>query len=201
MFPALQISHGAPEAAPVDARIVANAVLGRAAGTARPLTNLDVQKIVYFLHGHYLLRHRRPLVQGEFEAWPYGPVHRVLYDAFRDYDASPIDRLARAFDPIKRTTREMPALADKDAVALLDEFLDYYLGMSTYSLVELTHGAGTPWSRTVEDGEKRINVGMRISNELIRDFFEGFSPQQETTRESAARKRERSNHGEEARRT
>lgn len=81
----------------IDPRIIANAVLDRAAAEGRPVTNLDLQKIVYFLHGHYLVRHQRPLVEGEFEAWPYGPVHRVLYDAFRAYNDTPIsaDRRSR----------------------------------------------------------------------------------------------------------
>lgn len=48
----------------IDARIVANFVLDRASAGRRAITNLDLQKIVYFLHGHYLLRHHRPLGTG-----------------------------------------------------------------------------------------------------------------------------------------
>ena len=157
----------------IDPRIVANAVLDRAAAEGRAVTNLDLQKIVYFLHGHYLVRHHRPLVEGEFEAWPYGPVHRVLYDAFRGYNDTPIEGRASAFDPIRRRPRELPPLDDSDAIALIDEVLGHYLDMPTFSLVELTHGPGTPWSRTVEAAEKRVNVGMRISDDTIARYFEG----------------------------
>jgi uncharacterized phage-associated protein len=157
----------------IDVRIVANAVLERAEAEGRPITNLDLQKIVYFLHGHYLVRHHRPLVEGEFEAWPYGPVHRVLYDAFRSYNDTPIEGKAVAFDPIKRKPRELPTLDDSEALVLIDEVLDHYLDMPTFSLVELTHGPGTPWSRTVESAEKKVNVGMTISDAMIEKFFEG----------------------------
>ena len=162
--------------APIDSRIIANAVLDRADAKGRAITNLDLQKIVYFLHGHFLKRHHRALVQGAFEAWPYGPVHRVLYDAFKSYNDTPIDGRGTAFDPIRRTSRELSPLEDRDAIAILDEVLDFYLDMPTYSLVQLTHGEGTPWSRTVDESERRVNLGMRIPGSLIAEYFEGSGP-------------------------
>lgn len=156
----------------IDGRIIANAVLDRAYAKGRAITNLDLQKLVYFMHGHFLLRHHRPLVQGEFEAWSYGPVHRVIYDAFKKYEDSPIGGHAMAFDPITRSLRQLGALRDREALATLDDLLGHYVAMSTYSLVDLTHRPGTPWSRTVEAAESRINIGMKISNAIIREFFE-----------------------------
>ena len=157
----------------IDPRVVANFVLDRADDQGRDITNLDLQKIIYFLHGHHLVRYQEPLVEGEFEAWTYGPVHRVIYDAFRVYNDTPIDGRATAFDPIRRKRRELPALDDKRATELICEVAGRYLDMPTYSLVQLTHSEGTPWSRTVHDAEKRVNVGMKISNAVIEEYFEG----------------------------
>lgn len=157
----------------IDPRIVANAILDRAEQCGRVVTNLDLQKLLYFAHGHFLRRHGRPLVTGEFEAWPYGPVHKVVYDAFKAFNDSPIDGRAAAFDPVRRVRRELPPLSDPHAIAVLDEFLDRYLRMPTFLLVELTHQPGTPWHETVEAAERRINIGMKISNELIQRRFEG----------------------------
>ena len=165
---------------PLDSRIVANAVLDRARAIRRPITNLDMQKIVYFMHGHHLVRHGNPLVRGEFEAWPYQRrVHRVLYNAFREYDNKPIDKLAMAFDPITAASHLCSVPWDAAPLAVLDEFLGYYLDLSTYLLVELTHGDGTPWSRTMEDARDRINVGMKISDGTICSFFEGIPSRDE----------------------
>ena len=97
----------------------------------------------------------------------------MLYDAFKIFNDTPVEGRAVAFDPVKRTQRQLPPLEDSDAIALIDDLLDYYLDMPTYSLVELTHGAGTPWSRTVEAAEQRVNAGMKISDEMILKFFEG----------------------------
>lgn len=137
------------------------------------MTNLDMQKVVYFVHGHYLLQYGRPLVNGEFEAWSYGPVHRVLYDALKRHEDLPINEKIVGFDPIRRRTRELPGLDDSDAIAVLDQVLDHYLNMPTFALVELTHRNATPWSRTIEDARTRVNVGMKIPNELIVECFEG----------------------------
>lgn len=156
----------------LDPRAVANAVLTRAEERDRPITNLDMQKIVYFLHGAYLRRHGRPLVAGEFEAWQYGPVHRVLYDAFKQYGDGPITEPAQAFDPVRRTHRPISGLDDSDAIMLIREVLDRFLDIPTWTLVAITHAEGTPWQRTYAEGQRRVNVGMRISNELIAEGFE-----------------------------
>ncbi|MGH1558477.1 Panacea domain-containing protein [Caulobacter segnis] len=55
--------------------------LAEDAGVA--ITNLALQKLVYFAHGLMIVRHDRPLVDGYFEAWEYGPVHPLLYGSFK----------------------------------------------------------------------------------------------------------------------
>lgn len=160
-----------------DSRVIANAVLERADERGRSITNLDLQKIVYFLHGHFMKLQGRPLINTEFEAWTFGPVNKPLYDAFKSFNDSPISERASAFDPVKRTRRELPALSDPDALSVIDAHIDYYLDMPTYLLVEFTHQPGTPWFRTVESADSKPNVGMKISNELIGRFFEGPSPE------------------------
>jgi uncharacterized phage-associated protein len=60
---------------PYDPRAVANLLLDLADRDDLAITNLVLQKLLYFAHGHFLIRTRCPLVQGGFEAWTYGPVH------------------------------------------------------------------------------------------------------------------------------
>lgn len=157
----------------LDVRIIANFVLDRADERRQEITNLDLQKIVYFLHGHYLTEFHEPLVIDEFEAWNYGPVHRTLYEAFREYNETAIEGRAFAFDPVRRQRREMPALSDPKVVNAISRLLDYYLDMPTYLRVQITHSEGTPWSRTVSAADIRPNVGMKIPNQLIEEYFEG----------------------------
>jgi uncharacterized phage-associated protein len=156
-----------------DARVIANAVLDRAERSGRPLTNLDLQKIVYFLHGHFLRKYGRPLVEPEFEAWPYGPVHRTLYDSFKSYNDTPIEGRADAFDPVRRQRRELPELSDPEALEIIHEYLHLYLHMPTHLLVSTTHQPGTPWHETIERAKEHLNFGMKISDALILERFEG----------------------------
>lgn len=81
-----------------DARAVANALLDRAEASGMAVTNLALQKLVYFAHGLMLTRHGRALVDGYFEAWEHGPVHPVLYGAFKHSGREPIAERARRRD-------------------------------------------------------------------------------------------------------
>jgi uncharacterized phage-associated protein len=157
-----------------DARVIANAVLERAWRLGYEITQIDIQKICYFLHGHHLQDHGRPLISSEFEAWDYGPVQRTLYASFREFGDQPITKLAVGFDPVRRQAKPLPAIADNSAIDTLENHLPTYLGMPSFELVNITHAAGTPWSITMHDAKSSVNVGMRIADETIAKHFEGI---------------------------
>ena len=157
-----------------DARIIANEILLRAWDEGLELTQIDVQKITYFLHGHHLVEHGRPLVETEFEAWDHGPVQRSLYDSFKRYGDQPIDEPAMKFDPVRRSHSPMPRLQDNAAVSTIEAHLTKYLEIPSFAMVDLTHQPGTPWSETIETSKSCVNVGMRIKNDLILQKFEGL---------------------------
>lgn len=156
-----------------DARVVANAVLERAWQLDIEVTQIDIQKICYFLNGHYLIDHGEPLIETEFEAWQHGPVQRVLYTAFKGFGQEAISRLATSFDPIKRISKVLPQITSNSALATIDKYLPHYLGIPSFALVDMTHAANTPWTLTQQNSRRSANIGMRISSGLIRDNFEG----------------------------
>ena len=157
-----------------DARSVANAVLERAWDVGRELTNLDLQKIVYFMHGHVLIEHGVPLVKTEFEAWDYGPVQSTLYHALKRYQREPVEEPILGFDPVLRESKALPLVTDPRAIDVLDRFLDRYMHLPASVLVDITHRPGTPWSTTREESRNAINIGMKISDSLIQKQFEGL---------------------------
>lgn len=70
--------------------------------TAAPgklLTHVELQKLLYFAHALHLIQRGRPLLSGNFEAWPRGPVHPAVYQAFKTSGANPIRTRAAAKDP------------------------------------------------------------------------------------------------------
>ena len=62
-----------------DAREVANAILSIAEDAGIRVSNLALNKILFFAHGWHLAIHDPPLVDLPFEAWQFGPVHPQIY--------------------------------------------------------------------------------------------------------------------------
>jgi uncharacterized phage-associated protein len=155
-----------------DVREIANFVLDFAERRGRPITNIDINKIVYFLHGWFLAKHNSPLVSAKIEAWDYGPVFRELYSEFKNHGHEPINSRAKRRSPITAQLEIcVPSLDERDA-SFIEPLIENYLRLSTFKLVELSHAAGGPWDQVYNhDGDS--NPGMRISDELIRAYFEG----------------------------
>ncbi len=72
------------------AAAVANELLDLAGRSNRKLTQIDIQKLVYFAHGWHLALTDQDLIPDQIEAWTYGPVVRRLYDALKKFGNSPI---------------------------------------------------------------------------------------------------------------
>lgn len=76
------------QVSPFDPRSICNLMLDEANDV--PITNLALQKLLYFVHGLHLIERKSPLVMGYFEAWQHGPVHPAAYSAFKAAGKSPI---------------------------------------------------------------------------------------------------------------
>jgi uncharacterized phage-associated protein len=156
-----------------DGRAVANYILDFCAANNRPVTNLALQKIIYFCHVWTLIELRRPLIKQDFEAWPRGPVLQHLYREFKDFDKQPIDRRAMRID--RKTGKPIVADYDFDSelAGLLPRVIDFYSQMRAGDLVEISHVVGGPWER-VWNHSSPINPGMVIDNELIVGFYSQY---------------------------
>ena len=155
---------------PYDVRSVANLVLDFASRENTKVTNITINKIVFFLHGWYLAKNNAPLVTAKIEAWNYGPVFRELYWEFKDFGAEPITARAMRRNP---ATAAREVCADKFNLADLEflrPLIEKYLGFSAGKLVELSHEIGAPWDQVFNHAGES-NPGMRISDEIIREFF------------------------------
>ena len=68
---------------PFDPRAIANLMLDVADENGQQLSNLALQKLLYFAHATFLIETGSPLLGGFFEAWKYGPVHPGFYRSFK----------------------------------------------------------------------------------------------------------------------
>lgn len=159
-----------------DGRAVANYILDFCAARNRPVTNLALQKIIYFCHVWSLIEFRQPLIKQDFEAWPFGPVLQHLYREFKDFDKQPIDRRAMRID--RKTGKSVIANYEFDLglTELLSRVIDFYSQMRAGDLVEISHVIGGPWDQ-VWNHSSPVNPGMIIENELIVEFYSRYRGQ------------------------
>jgi len=160
-----------PQFAPNDARGVANLMLSLADEAGVALTNLSLQKLVYFAHGLMIVRNDRPLVDGYFEAWEYGPVHPLLYSAFKSAGRSAIVQRAVKRDLRTGSIDVVAVPEDRESRHVIGEVFRALGRQTSTRLVNLSHAKGGPWHEVVnESGTERV-LGLRISDMVIRQRF------------------------------
>lgn len=157
-----------------DVRAIANLIIRIAMAREIPVSNLSLNKIVYFLHEFFLAQFGRPLVSAKIEAWDHGPVFRELYHQFKRFGRETITDLASRIDPATGE-REIPetSLSEEECLFLLDN-CNKLLEISPGKLVDMSHVKNGPWFRA-RYGDGRVNPGVEITNDLILESFSSLS--------------------------
>lgn len=150
-----------------DVRSVANRVLQIAAANDRPVTNLALNKILYFLHAGFLHEYGTSLISAKIEAWDHGPVFREIYHQFKKFGREPISEKARRLDPLSGTLVEVPISLNSTELVYVDLHASELIKLSPGRLVDMSHVRDGPWY-TARYGDGRLNPGVEITDELIR---------------------------------
>jgi uncharacterized phage-associated protein len=158
-----------------DGRMVANFILDFCEQRGRMVSNLALQKIVYFCHVWSLIFLGRPLIRHKFEAWEFGPVLPYLYRDFKELDQAAIDRRATHLDPMDGMKKVVEYRFDPDTERLLREVVNFYSRLGVGELVKLSHAKGGPWYTVWHHGAI-INPGMKIDDTEIAVFYSKAPP-------------------------
>ena len=156
-----------------DPRSIANAILDIASEWDRSLTNIDLQKIIFFAHADSLHQRGVGLVSVSFEAWQYGPVLPILYHEFKSFKSEAIS--GRATRLCKRTGVRIEATYNDLNVEDLDflrRSVRLYSNLSSSALVELSHAEGGAWD-LVWNGSECDTLGLKITDDVIRQGHVG----------------------------
>ena len=117
------------------------------------LTNLHIQKFLYYAQGFHLAMHSGdPLFSEAIEAWPFGPVVPEVYEVYKVHGKGPV--VTEPIDPQDHA----PEIRE-----LLEAVYETYGQFAAWKLTAMTHGE-PPWKRTPS--------GQEISYQLLREFFE-----------------------------
>lgn len=115
------------------------------------ITNLKLQKLLYYAQGFYLAKKNTPLFKEEFLAWEHGPVIRKIYDKYKTNGSKGIE-----YD------EDFIANIDEQTETILQYVYDEYGKYTAWKLRDMTHEE-TPWKTT-----PRNEV---ISKEKIKEYF------------------------------
>lgn len=72
------------------AKSVANYVIAYGMKIGHPVSNLQLQKILYYIQVHFLKKKGIPFFKDEIEAWQFGPVIPTVYYQYAAFDPAPI---------------------------------------------------------------------------------------------------------------
>lgn len=133
---------------------VAKYIVNRSIDENKPISNLQLQKILYFSHIDVLKATNEKLVDGQFEAWDYGPVLPDVYNEFSPYGANKLT--------IKEDVSEN---LDKEIKDIVDKSIDECIKKAPWELVKESHQKGSPWHKAYKKGEKNIISDNDIEDE------------------------------------
>jgi uncharacterized phage-associated protein len=157
-----------------EARKICNFLLTRYAAGTYDLTNLRLNKLLYFIHGWALTSRPGGLVRNHFEAWKLGPVVKPVFDTFKVFGEKQIRGLAQHLD--YASGQKLPVsfheITEADAATITAVF-ESYAHYTTNELVALSHEVGGPWHVVYTAWANDNRSSPRIPNELIRDYFVG----------------------------
>ena len=119
--------------------------------SVKGLSNLELQKILYFTELAYIKKFNKHLIIDDFAAWQYGPIIRSVYYEYRNYGANSID---------KPEDESLSRQLTKEELEVIDSTIIECNSKSYWELVEK--------SNSFKGGKKEV-----INKDLIRKEAKG----------------------------
>lgn len=123
------------------------------------ITNLKIQKLLYYAQGYHLAYFNESLFDSPIEAWRYGPIVPEVYRKLSHFDRNPVD-----INAIKKSENDdnIGILQDSDTKQLLISVFEQLGQFSAWKLMEMTHEE-SPWKSTSQNDE--------ITLDKLKSFF------------------------------
>ena len=132
------------------------------------ITNMKVQKLLYYVQGWHLGLYGTPVFDDQFQAWVHGPVQYEVYNKYKNYYWNPI------LEPIDKPNFELSLIKH------INEVLQAYGGETGYMLEVLTHQEW-PWIEARNDLSPNTPSQNIISTKTMEEFFAEKAKKNERT--------------------
>jgi len=150
-------------------QLIADYFIALSNDTQSPITNLKLQKLVYYAQAWNLALLKRELIHDDFQAWVHGPVIPGLYNDYRQFGWQPIIRE----DLKEGVLPEIKKQFEPDVLKVLADVEYEYFGLEAYQLEKLTHNED-PWILTREGLSDDEPSDRIIDKGLIKDYYTKF---------------------------
>jgi len=121
------------------------------------VSNLKLQKLVYYAQAWHLALYDIPLFQEDFQAWVHGPVIPELYQNYKTFGWQPI---------LKDANPELP----EEVQDFLNEVAEEYFACDAYELEQMTH-AEAPWNWARGDLQSDAPSNAVINKEWMKEYY------------------------------
>ncbi len=126
-----------------------------------PVTNLKLQKLLYYVQGWHAATYGQQAYPQRLEAWIHGPVQPGVYGEYKHYRWNPIaDEVG------------VPAL-DESVKRITDEVIAVYGTDSGYELERRTH-TEAPWIEARGGIPRDQESNANISVETMKSYFKSL---------------------------
>jgi uncharacterized phage-associated protein len=122
------------------------------------VSNLKLQKLLYYCEAWWLAFYGKSLFNEPIEAWVHGPVVPCVFREYKDYKWSSIG------------AAKAPASTDKEVLEHVNAVLDAYGDFEASALTRLTHGE-RPWMEARSGLEPDMPSNRAISRATMTKYF------------------------------
>lgn len=137
---------------------------------------MHILKIAYLSHGYTWGIVNKPLISDRVEAWKYGPVIPILYEALSQYGNRMVDTLhycgtpLSSVDKVAERIKELSKQLSPKEKDVIDCVVDEYKSWTGGQLIALMHKKGTPWKKYYVKGETDIV----IPDDETKEYYKGL---------------------------
>lgn len=128
------------------------------------VSNLKVQKLLYFIQALFLIRGGQCFTES-IEAWDFGPVVPVVYRAYKQFGSNSIPTMDYEIVDYDYVDRDAYACIEDQDKLVINKVIDKFSNYTATDLVALTHQQ-TPWIEAYSNG-----YSSKIGIEAIRSYF------------------------------
>jgi len=141
-------------------------IIHKVIASGETISNLKLQKLLYYVQAWNLVFEDRPLFDGKFQAWVHGPVSRNIYNRFADTKTLYSDITVHDVQPTFS-----PASLDESEIGHIDRVLSVYAKFTGAQLEELTHKED-PWVQARDGYEPFERCEKELDEGIMKHYYQ-----------------------------